>query len=206
MSSPAVSPGPARSRVPRLAGAAVERARLTVVPRTRAVRAARVPFVILVSVVMLGGVVGLLMFNTSMQQASFTATTLEERATNLRVREETLRAELEVLRDPQKLGILARRQGMRTPVAPAFLHPDGSVSGVPLPTPQFDGERIVEPVEPLPKVLDPDPVVVHAEPPPEGTLPPSDAAAQDSSPDTAAASADGGAARDRTDRLRRQRR
>ena len=54
MSSPAMQ---VRSRVPRLAGAAVERARLSVVPRAR-VQAPKVPFVILVSLLMLGGVVG----------------------------------------------------------------------------------------------------------------------------------------------------
>ncbi|MGH3307948.1 MAG: hypothetical protein ACRDOX_09690, partial [Nocardioides sp.] len=61
------------------AEAAVERARLTVVPRRRT-RAARMPFVMLVSLVLLGGVIGLLLFNTSMQQASFAATALEEQA------------------------------------------------------------------------------------------------------------------------------
>ena len=73
MSSPAVQ---LRSRMPRIAWAAVERARLTVVPRRRT-KAARMPFVLLVSLVLLGGVVGLLLFNTSMQQASFAATSLE---------------------------------------------------------------------------------------------------------------------------------
>ena len=77
-----------RSRLPRLAEAAVERARLTVVPRRRT-RAPRVPFVTLVSTLLLGGVVGLLLFNTSMQQASFAATALEEQATNLSAREQT---------------------------------------------------------------------------------------------------------------------
>ena len=55
----------ARTRVPRFAEAAVERARLTVVPR-RATRAPKVPFVALVSLLLVGGVVGLLLFNTSM--------------------------------------------------------------------------------------------------------------------------------------------
>ena len=53
-----------------VAEAAVERARLTVVPRART-RAARVPFVSLVTLLLLGGVVGLLLFNTSMQQSSW---------------------------------------------------------------------------------------------------------------------------------------
>ena len=70
----------AEPRVPRIAEAAVERARLTVVPAAGARRAPRVPFVILVSLLLVGGVVGLLLFNTSMQQASFTATALEQQA------------------------------------------------------------------------------------------------------------------------------
>ena len=100
-----------RSRLPRLAEAAVERARLTVVPRRRT-RAPRVPFVTLVSLLLLGGVVGLLLFNTSMQQASFAATALEQQATNLSAREQTLQMELERLRDPQRIAEAAKRQGM----------------------------------------------------------------------------------------------
>ena len=76
MSSPAVQP---KRRVPRLAQEAVDRARLTVVPRIRS-RAPRMPFVSLVSLVLVGGVVGLLMFNTSMQQASFAVASLEATA------------------------------------------------------------------------------------------------------------------------------
>ena len=70
-----------RARLPRIAEIAVKRARLTVVPRPRTrPRAPRVPFVTLVSVILLGGVVGLLMFNTSMQQASFRAAALGSRS------------------------------------------------------------------------------------------------------------------------------
>ena len=45
------------NRVPRIAEAAVERARLTVVPRRRT-RAPRVPFVALVSLLLVSGVAG----------------------------------------------------------------------------------------------------------------------------------------------------
>ena len=95
--------------------AALDRARLTVVPTRRRVRAPRMPFVTLVSVVLLGGVVGLLCFNTQMQQASFAATTLEDRAANLSAREQTLQSELEALRDPQHLAVLAAQVGMVAP-------------------------------------------------------------------------------------------
>ena len=111
-----------RSRLPRLAEAAVERARLTVVPRRRA-RTPRIPFVTLVSLLLLGGVVGLLLFNTSMQQASFAATALEDQATSLSAREQTLQMELERLRDPQRVAEAAKRQGLVIPSAPAFLRP-----------------------------------------------------------------------------------
>ena len=82
-----------RVRVTRIAEEAVERARLRVVPRTR-VRAPRVPFVMLVSLVLLGGVIGLLLFNTSMQQASFRATAMEAQAQRLHALERDAFAQL----------------------------------------------------------------------------------------------------------------
>lgn len=127
MSQQAVS---LRSRVPRIAGAAVERARLTVVPRTRAARAARVPFVLFVSAILLAGVIGLLMFNTSMQQASFALDTYSDRAVSLAAREEQLTAELEDLRDPQSIADWAQRAGMVAPTCTPYLNTaTGKVTG-----------------------------------------------------------------------------
>ncbi len=125
-----LSPAPQlRHRIPRIAEAAVERARLTVVPRGRT-QAARVPFVVLVSLLLVGGVVGLLLFNTSMQQSSFATTALEHQAQTLSAREETLRMDLERLRDPQRLAESAQRSGMVPPPASVcFLHPDGKITG-----------------------------------------------------------------------------
>ena len=156
-----------RQRAPRLAGAAVERARLTVVPRAET-RAARLPFVSLVTVLLLGGVVGLLLFNTSMQQSAFTATSLEQRAAVLSARQESLGMKLEQLRDPQEVARRAQQLGMRVPAAPLFLDlSDGSVAGDPA------GAQVLAPVlleakaPPLPAELAPAPQVVR---PPEGTL------------------------------------
>ena len=109
-----------RERVPRVVEIAVERARLTVVPRQR-VRAARMPFVTLVSLLLVGGVVGLLCFNTQMQQASFAATSLQEQAANLTAREQTLHDELQDLRNPQNLGTMAQRAGMVVPSSACIL-------------------------------------------------------------------------------------
>jgi len=119
-----------RVRFTRLAESAVERARLTVVPRGRTT-APRTPFVILVAVVLLGGVVLLLMFNTSMQQASFRATRLEEKATLLNAKKQQLRMELDTLRDPQRVSEEAAHLGMVPMLTPAFLRlSDGTVLGV----------------------------------------------------------------------------
>ena len=156
MSSPAVQ---IRARVPRLAEAAVERARLTVVPRTRS-RAARMPFVTLVSLLLVGGIVGLLLFNTSMQQASFAATSLETQAETLAARQQTLTMELEELRNPQRVAEQAQRMGMVIPASPAFLELDGTVTGQPTPAAPDQAialapRRVVKPaaLEPAPTIV-----------------------------------------------------
>lgn len=156
-----------RQRAPRLAGAAVERARLTVVPRAET-RAARLPFVSLVTVLLLGGVVGLLLFNTSMQQSAFTATSLEQRAAVLSARQESLGMKLEQLRDPQEVARRAQQLGMRVPAAPLFLDlSDGSVAGDPAGA-QVLAPVLLDPRAPArPVELDPPTEVVR---PPEGTL------------------------------------
>lgn len=152
-----------RSRLPRIAEVAVQRARLTVVPRPRTrPRAPRVPFVTLVSVIMLGGVVGLLLFNTSMQQASFRATALEEQAAHLTAQEEALRMELQELRDPQRVAAEAQDNGMVLPAGGPLVLPLGSgeVLGDE-DQPVLPGGRLPEglPGPRKPAVLDPDPVI-----------------------------------------------
>ncbi len=159
MSSPAFQ---FRSRLPQVAEAAVERARLSVVPRRR-VRAARVPFVTLVSLVLLGGVVGLLLFNTSMQQASFAATSLESRAATLAAREQTLKMELDVLRDPQRVARQAQRMGMVTAPTPAFLElSTGTVLGETAPATRLEALRLDPQAPPMPSSLNPPPTYVEA--------------------------------------------
>ena len=152
-----------------IAEAAVERARLTVVPRRRT-RAARMPFVMLVSLVLLGGVIGLLLFNTSMQQASFAATALEEQANTLTAREQTLQMELEVLRDPQRVAEHAQNLGMVPSANPVFLRlADGKVLGKRVPATPANGLR-VRPLPPAkPAILTPAPIVHKVTADPEDT-------------------------------------
>ena len=150
----------ARSRVPRIAEAAVERARLTVVPRGAA-RAPKVPFMTLVSVLLVGGIAGLLLFNTSMQQASFAAARLEARAAALLSQQQTLQMQLEADRDPQQVAIRARRMGMVPASAPAFLRlADGKVLGNPQPATAADAVRIAPLPTRKPSDLRPEPVIV----------------------------------------------
>ena len=154
----------ARNRVPRIAEAAVERARLTVVPRTPA-RAARVPFVVLVSLLLVGGVAGLLCFNTSMQQASFTATAMEDQAASLDAKQQSLNMELDALRDPQRVAVRAKEMGMVPPNAPAFIRlSDGKVLGKPVPASSQNAIRVLPLPTRKPKNLRPTPVVIEVKP------------------------------------------
>jgi hypothetical protein len=151
-----------RVRFTRLAESAVERARLTVVPRQRPT-APRTPFVILVATVLLGGVVLLLMFNTSMQQASFKATRLEERATLLNAKEQQLRMELDMLRDPQRVSEEAASLGMVPMVTPAFLRlSDGTVLGVAAPATGDTRIRLKDLPPRMPDSFKPKPEIVYA--------------------------------------------
>ena len=158
MSSPALQP---RTRVTRIAQEAVDRARLTVVPRVRT-RAPRVPCVTLVSLVLVGGIVGLLLFNTSMQQASFAVSSLESQADTLAAREQTLRMELDELRDPQRVATQAQQMGMVIPSAPVFLDLEsGTTSGVRTPATRENAIQLQPPAPIMPANLAPEPIVVE---------------------------------------------
>ncbi len=131
----------------RVTSSARDRVQLTVVPLTRS-SAPRVPFIMLLSLIVLGGVVGLLLFNTSMQQASFAATALEQQARSLSARQQTLTMELDVLRDPQRVAEQAQSLGMVPVLRPAFLRlSDGAIVGEPSAATSADGIRI----RPLPR-------------------------------------------------------
>ncbi len=158
MSSPALQP---RTRVTRIAQEAVDRARLTVVPRVRT-RAPRVPFVTLVSLVLVAGIVGLLLFNTSMQQASFAASSLESQADTLAAREQTLRMELDELRNPQRVALEAQQMGMVIPSAPVFLDLEtGRTIGVRTPATRENAIQLLPPPPPKPAVLAPEPTYIE---------------------------------------------
>ena len=177
MSSPAFQ---IRSRIPRFAEVAVERARLSVVPRRRT-RAARVPFVALVTIMLLGGVVGLLLFNTSMQQASFASTALEGQADTLAARQQSLQMELDRLRNPQRIAAKATGLGMVQAGPPTFVQlGTGKVTGAPCSDP--NPLRVNSPPPAKPAILNPKAKVVTVEAPA--------GSAANSSGDTASGNAD----------------
>jgi hypothetical protein len=164
----------ARTRAPRLAEAAVEKARLTLVP-ARSVRAPRAPFAALVFAILGAGVVGLLMFNTHMQQGSFYATRLQQQAANLTARQQSLDMQLERLRAPQRLAEAGKSLGMVAPGVPAFVKlADGSVVGTPTPASPEDAVRINPLPAALPAPLRPKPIIVR--------VPAPDAAVQGAAP------------------------
>lgn len=154
------TPAPSRQPTPRPGRVPALRARLTVVPDARR-QATRVPFVSLVTMVLLGGVVGLLLFNTSMQQAAFATTALEAQADNLAARQQTLQAELDELRSPQSVAERAVALGMVVPSDPAFLDLEtGEVTGGRPAHGVEDRLRLKPLPKPKPKVLDPDPRMI----------------------------------------------
>jgi hypothetical protein len=135
----------ARAVRPALRGlerAAVERARLALVP-VRRVDAPRAPFAVLVFLLLGAGVVGLLMFNTQMQQDSFYATRLQHQADRLTAQQESLRLTLDRQRDPQMLAQRARGLGMVQPPVPAAIDlRTGQIFGIPTVATSLDGVGI----------------------------------------------------------------
>lgn len=167
------SPAPQfRARVPRpstrIAEEALQRARLTVVPRARprSGAAPRVPFLMLVSMVLLVGVVGLLLFNTNMQQASFHGSALEKEAKALAAQEQTLKQQVSMLRSPQRIATAAQRQGMGIPTSTKQLSlADGTVTGAGAPVTPQDRLRLRGRAAPKPADIAPRTRVVRQQAP-----------------------------------------
>jgi hypothetical protein len=114
-----------------------------------------VPFLVVVSMLAVGGVVGLLLFNTSMQQASFAATDLQQQADLLQAREQSLQMRLNQLRDPQSIALKAQRMGMVLPTSPAVLDlRSGKVLGHPAPANRLDLLHLLPPPPPKPPAYD----------------------------------------------------
>jgi hypothetical protein len=120
----------ARSRALRpMAG--LPRPRLTVVARA-ATRAPRIPFVVLVVTLLIGGLVGLLLLNTALQRGAYTTTALRDQADVLAQRQQQLEVQVDAMAEPQQLARRAQRLGMVADASPGFLQlSDGTIVGAP---------------------------------------------------------------------------
>ncbi|MFI1967735.1 cell division protein FtsL [Streptomyces cinnamoneus] len=95
--------------------------------------ARRTPFVLLVVVLLGSGLISLLLLNSSLNQGSFDLSRLQRKTTELTDEEQALQQEVDQLAAPDALERRARELGMVPGGSPAFLNPDGTVSGVPGP-------------------------------------------------------------------------
>lgn len=96
------------------------RPRLTIVPRM-ASRAPRVPFVILVVLVLGGGLIGLLLLNTALQRGAYEISDLQGRSATLAAQQQTLEIQVAGLRQPHRVAEAALGLGMVRNDSPAFL-------------------------------------------------------------------------------------
>ncbi len=113
------SVSPNRSRVS-LAGISLPRPRLTVVPRVVS-RAPRLPFVVLVVLLLAAGLVGLLLLNTSMERGAYRVTALRQQSAELGIEQQALQLKVAAMQDPQLVAQQALRLGMVQNISPAFL-------------------------------------------------------------------------------------
>ncbi|WP_423247021.1 FtsB family cell division protein [Streptomyces pratisoli] len=93
--------------------------------------AARTPFVLLVVVLLGGGLISLLLLNTSLNEGSFKLSELRKKTTELTDQEQALQRDVDGRSAPDALERRARELGMVPGGGPAFLGPDGTVRGVP---------------------------------------------------------------------------
>ena len=96
------------------------RPRLTIVPRM-ASRAPRVPFVILVVMVLGGGLIGLLLLNTALQRGAYEISDLRTRSAGLAAQQQTLEIQVADLRQPHRVAEAALGLGMVRNDSPAFM-------------------------------------------------------------------------------------
>ncbi|MGI8433415.1 MAG: hypothetical protein ACR2LE_01530 [Nocardioidaceae bacterium] len=81
----------------------------------------RVPFVVLLVGLLAGGLIGLLILNTTMQRGAYAASDLRARSAALGVRQQNLQMQVAALQQPQRVAQAALRLGMVRNDNPAFL-------------------------------------------------------------------------------------
>ncbi|MFF4338634.1 cell division protein FtsL [Kitasatospora sp. NPDC001540] len=89
----------------------------------------RTPFAVLVVALLSAGLLGLLMLNTALNEGSFTLARLRKQTTEATDQQQTLQQQIAQQSAPDALEQRARALGMVPGGDPAFLNPDGSVTG-----------------------------------------------------------------------------
>ncbi|WP_431974653.1 hypothetical protein [Micromonospora haikouensis] len=132
---PAERVGPAEraGTTERARAAATPSPRLRVAPPPP-VSVPRAPFVALILVLVVGGVLGILLVNTKINENSFRLERLQQQQAKLDVDQQQLDKEIADAKAPGNLTATARRLGMVEAEEPAYIRlPDGRVIGVPQP-------------------------------------------------------------------------
>ena len=107
------------------------RPRLTIVPKVAA-RAPRVPFAVLVVIVLASGLVGLLLLNTALQRGAYVVTGLQDTSQRLSLQQQNLETSVASLQSPQRISERAVRLGMVANDSPAFISlKTGAIIGKP---------------------------------------------------------------------------
>ncbi|MFI1966659.1 septum formation initiator [Streptomyces pathocidini] len=106
-------------------------ARLARLVPTRSAPAARMPFVLLVVLLLGTGLITLLLLNSSLNQGSFRLSKLKKQTTELTDQQQALQEEVDGYSAPDALEKRARGLGMVPGGTPVFLYKDGTVRGVP---------------------------------------------------------------------------
>ncbi|WP_306321283.1 MULTISPECIES: septum formation initiator family protein [unclassified Streptomyces] len=140
MSASSGSKGAVRGRAARLA-------RFLPLGPSGGTQAARTPFVLLVVLLLGGGLITLLMLNSSLNEGSFQVTKLKKQTTELTDDEQQLQREVDAYSAPDALLRRARGLGMVPGGDPAFLDPNGTVKGRPSPAAAPPAPPPAEPTE-----------------------------------------------------------
>ncbi|ATO17244.1 hypothetical protein CO540_28280 [Micromonospora sp. WMMA2032] len=115
----------------RTTGATTPRLRVAPPPPIRVPRA---PFVGLILVLVVGGVLGILAINTKINENAFRLEKLQQQQAKLDVDEQQLNKEIAEQKDPGNLTANARKLGLVESEDPAYIRlPDGKTIGVPHP-------------------------------------------------------------------------
>jgi outer membrane murein-binding lipoprotein Lpp len=94
----------------------------------------RVPFIVMIVVLVIAGVVGILALNQKINENAFELDKLRAQQAQLDRQEQNLDEEIALKESPGNLAAAARKLGLVPAGAPAFIRlPDGKIVGVPQP-------------------------------------------------------------------------